>query len=64
MIEIIKKGTKEKCICKECGCVFTYEVEDIEEQYNHNDVPAWYRQIKKIIRCPQCETVITLEATR
>ena len=68
MIEIIKRGTKEKRTCKECGCIFTYEEEDVEEHgYNacvQGEIVGHLPGYKKIIRCPQCETVITLEATK
>lgn len=49
MIEIIKPGTKEKISCKSCGCLFSYEKEDIEIKY---------------ITCPQCNEKIELEATK
>ena len=61
MIEIIKKGTKEKCTCKECGCLFSYEEEDIEKQDKF--IPG-LSCTRMIIRCPQCECVIELSATR
>lgn len=62
MIEIIKRGTKTKMTCKECGCLFSYEEEDIEVEprnpYSSYTIP------KKKIRCPQCETVIILEQSK
>ena len=30
MIHIIKKRTKQKTQCSECGCIFSFEKEDIE----------------------------------
>lgn len=39
MIEIIKPGTKEKISCKSCGCLFSYEKEDIEIGHPHNLYP-------------------------
>lgn len=58
MIEIIKKGTKKKCTCKECGCIFTYEDEDIqiEESKYHGGGDSKY------IDCPQCNNRIYLNA--
>ncbi len=59
MIKIIKKGTKQVKECEDCGCVFSFDEEDIEK-INYSSHPGY----KRIIRCPQCETVIILEATR
>lgn len=39
MIEIIKPGTKEKISCNSCGCLFSYEKEDIEIGHPHNLYP-------------------------
>lgn len=62
MIEIIKKGTRQVKECEVCGCVFSFNEEDIEKiDYSSQFHPKGYR---KIIRCPQCERVIILEAIR
>ncbi len=62
MIKIIKNGTRQVKECEDCGCVFSSEEEDIEKiDHGSQFYPKGY---KKIIRCPQCETVIILEATR
>lgn len=63
MIKIIKSGTIKTIECKECGCVFKFDEEEDTEKidYSSQFYPKGY---KTIIRCPQCETVITLEATR
>ena len=58
MIKIIRKGTKKTIECYECGCYFSFDKEDIEIQ--EDNIYGY----KYIIRCPQCETVIALEATR
>lgn len=57
MIEIIKTGTKTKQTCKECGCVFTYEAEDVkfEEAKYHGGGDSKY------IDCPQCSNRIYLK---
>lgn len=39
MIKIIKPGTKEKISCNSCGCLFSYEKEDIEIGHPHNLYP-------------------------
>lgn len=52
MIEILKRGTKEKCTCKECGCLFTYEQEDIEL--------GAYGRTYSYVKCPQCDNEIHL----
>lgn len=57
MIEILKRGTKKTEACKVCGCVFTYEAEDIdiEEAAYHGGGDCKY------IKCPQCDNRIYLE---
>lgn len=55
MIEIIKPGTKKKCTCEECGCIFTYEAEDIE-----STVHGLYGAEYSYIKCPQCGNEIHL----
>jgi hypothetical protein len=65
MIEIIKRGTKKTCTCDKCGCYFSYEEEDVEKVYNTIGTP-WgeSRTYKSIVRCPQCESVVNLMATK
>lgn len=69
MIEIIKRGTKKSCTCKECGCYFSYEDEDIKSEkqaHTNNTMFGVVQSISynKSIICPQCETVIVLEQTK
>ena len=66
MIEIIKRGTKQTCTCKECGCVFSYEGEDIKVENWIGDPASQpvFCTYEKSITCPQCETKIILEQTR
>lgn len=62
MIEIIQRGTKNKCTCANCGCIFSYEEEDIKHDGAYSmDV---LRTRKSYINCPQCNKEITLVATR
>ena len=35
MIKIIKRGTRKTCTCDNCGCVFSYEEEDINVEPFH-----------------------------
>ena len=56
MITIIKHGTLKKKRCESCGCVFTFEYEDI----CINDDPC---NRYHFITCPQCKEKIKLEVT-
>lgn len=48
MIKIIKHGNKRTVECKECGCVFTYEKEDVTtEQTGMNEYTSY-------VMCPDC----------
>ena len=58
MIEIIKKGTKTKCTCKQCGCLFTYEEEDMTVDHNYDN--RFTDCIRKFVTCPQCSNKITV----
>ena len=57
MKQIIKRGTKKRYMtCRECGCYFSYEFDDIELQvfrdlYNNN-------RERKVLTCPQCSESI------
>lgn len=62
MIKIIKPGTKKKINCESCGCLFSYEKEDIEIGNAHTLYPL-ATEIR-YITCPQCKEKIELEATR
>lgn len=53
MIEIIKHGTKQVTKCRECGCGFSYEEEDIQGC-----------SVKTFVECPQCKKEIVLKAVR
>nr|DAR67931.1 MAG TPA: zinc-ribbon family protein [Caudoviricetes sp.] len=59
MIKIIRKGTRKIQECKECGCLFSYEKEDVTTKSNCLGImPVYY---EKYINCPQCKKNITLE---
>lgn len=63
MIEIIKRGTKKTCTCRECGCVFSYEDEDIEvETYHALDIMQMGDDsYKEYVQCPQCNKEVILK---
>lgn len=63
MIHIIENGTKQKTQCSECGCIFSFEKEDIEIIRNYNPYKE-YNPIRKTIKCPQCSNIIVLEAVK
>jgi DNA-directed RNA polymerase subunit RPC12/RpoP len=64
MVEIIKRGTKNTCTCSECGCIFSYEDEDIENIYQGSYFSVSEMNHKNIVRCPQCGTEIVLKQTK
>lgn len=51
MIKIIKEGTRDIRECESCGCLFSFDAEDISVD----------QRIKRYIKCPQCENKIILE---
>lgn len=59
MIEIIKRGTKTITTCKQCGCKFSYESEDIQEECIDG-----YKQYREFVQCPQCDENVFIKQTR
>lgn len=59
MKTIIKKGTKEISTCDFCGCVFSYEKEDVINEDTDN-----YKGFKEYVICPQCSMDIVLRQSR
>ena len=59
MIEIIKRGTKTITTCKQCGCKFSYESEDIQEQCTD-----MYKQYREYVQCPQCDEEVAVKQTK
>ena len=51
MKHIIKPGTKYIATCPECGCVFSYEKEDIRHEVWRNEAYNW-------VTCPQCDMAV------
>lgn len=59
MINIIEHGTIERKRCENCGCLFSYEKEDIKHCNFINDFVNY-----DYIICPQCKDEIQLGGTR
>ena len=66
MIEIIKRGTKKTHTCNNCGCVFSYEDEDVEcDSKAFSFVNGIQRNVWEYsVKCPQCEEEIVLKNYR
>lgn len=62
MIKIIEHGTIKKKQCENCGCLFSYEKEDIEHSTNIS-LESFACGYDYII-CPQCKEEIQLGGTR
>lgn len=62
MIKIIKRGTRKTCTCNECGCIFSYEDEDIEvESYHALDITQMGCDSREeYVLCPQCDEKVIL----
>ena len=59
MIKIIKEGTRKTCECENCGCVFSYEKEDIEVV--KSDI---LNSREEFITCPQCNKKVYISKTK
>lgn len=55
MIKIIKKGTRKIANCKNCGCEFSYEEEDVIRG------PMWKEDH---VNCPQCNKAVGIMVER
>ena len=58
MITVLRKGTKKKVECANCGALLQYEKEDIQEQ--EIGLNGYY----EYIICPECKYRIGLRGTR
>nr|DAV78212.1 MAG TPA: Transcription initiation factor IIE, alpha FINGER, Transcription [Caudoviricetes sp.] len=61
MIKIIELGTIRKQKCQRCGCLFSYENEDVITERNEHMLLGFH---KIYINCPQCEQKIVLVDTK
>jgi hypothetical protein len=63
MKKILKRGTKQTITCETCGCVFSFEEEDIGHfrvgEFVNEIVPGW----KRFVLCPQCEAGVEVVET-
>lgn len=68
MIKIIKRGTRQQATCDKCGCIFSYEEEDIKHLENHNGEYRFYdgtkHGYKNYVICPQCNNDFIVSQTR
>ena len=63
MIKIIKEGTRKTQQCENCGCLFSYDSEDIEYEAScHLTQPIGGH--REYIKCPQCHEQIILEEVK
>ena len=64
MIQIIEKGTKKIRKCPECGCKFSFEAEDVKENYEpsrkYDDFLLTAASRSTYVICPQCSTTIAV----
>lgn len=61
MIKIIKHGTVTEQKCNTCGCLFSYEREDVITERDEY-MPQGFKE--DYIICPQCNTKIKLGGTK
>lgn len=67
MIKIIKQGTRRKAECNECGCVFSYEEEDLQKLWvlnTENKMNPIFSRTECLIKCPQCGYKWTIEKSK
>lgn len=68
MIKIIKRGTRQQATCDRCGCIFSYEEEDIMHLENHNGeyhfAEGTKYDYKNFVVCPQCHHDFVINQTR
>ena len=46
MIRVIKHGRYRTCSCYNCGCIFTFEKEDVKVEDGF--------EYKRFVECPDC----------
>lgn len=71
MIKIIKEGTKKIQECPHCGCLFSYEKDDIIYE-KENTLYESHRNrflsdeimTRSLVKCPQCGEEILLMANK
>lgn len=63
MIKIIKHGTRDIRECNSCGCLFSFEKEDIKikDIGNKEEGEVW---LSESVICPQCKKPVYLKKER
>lgn len=67
MIKIVKAGTKRVEQCELCGCIFSFDDEDITSDWEESTmtVDAIPLQVyTEKITCPQCSSIIILKSSK
>lgn len=66
MIKIIEHGTRTVTECENCGCRFSYEQEDIKNEYGPGlDDKLRKAQYKsEYVTCPQCNKKLYITKVR
>ena len=63
MIKIIEKGTNHKIRCNDCGCLFSFDDEDMNIRAGIGMCGMEIREKHyKTIVCPQCNNEIVLDS--
>lgn len=63
MIKIIEKGTRHKIRCKDCGCLFSFDDEDMNIRTGSCIcVMEICKKHYETIVCPQCNNEIVLDS--
>lgn len=52
MIRVIKHGRYRTCSCYNCGCIFTFEKEDVKVEDGF--------EYKRFVECPDCGEMNTV----
>lgn len=61
MIKIIKKGTRDIRECESCGCLFSFDAEDVEVKVKVSESEFLKYVNLKYVKCPQCSFEVEIE---
>lgn len=64
MIRIIKPGTRTEATCKFCGCVFSYEKEDVNTENPLVKDGGFMTSLLEYVNCPQCNERIEIKSVK
>lgn len=62
MITVIKHGNRKTITCEECGCLFSYEADDIKKTEESYDKFGF--EYSCFVECPQCKNTCFIKTTR